>query len=767
MEQRVLEKKKACLFLDNTIQDMRQTAPVVLKADTSVVSSIVYIKATGYNIGDLRLSNIQIAENMATIGIWDLKHELGIAVEGVQLSSGVTHISVMIKRKELDMPFVYYRVDIGVENIDTSIFPAIDLCRFNVEMPEVSCDEVTNLKKGISVSQKGGIYNKAPYGIASELYKVKKGDVILLSSSVFEQGVTSKIAIYCSVLYDTRMNFVRNIVEEAIGKMVEYEVEADGFVRVSAVDNNEYQCVIVRYSNINDDNIELTKQHCDRPYYSIGKVDVYNGVQKDVTTCNYPDLSDRRVTKHEYYLLNYQDANFVIHRSYQYLAYIDNRGTMYFWGSSETNGIGIISYSKDGGKTLLPLKDNIATMNQQNWWKPYIHCMTVLDNGTILYSAPEQIVGVGTVRALYAIEGWEDGYIKDGKDGNGNLVTFGKKFMFSSESFVADRTDIPSIPVGNTILGYGRLMPGWNMAHHNNIVFISEYGAGTSRWTYLNRIRPDGTGGNNGLGINYHAWISFDYGKTFKCCFSARKTKADGSFAHLSDPETIHIHASCYDPYSRRFYLVTGDAARGAHEVGWNEKMVNNQSILMLPLEEMKAYYSRMSSVNSSENPNVYNDGTPVWNRCATSHIYSETTGESSAWWQFSGVYPRKKYLLLSSDHDVQQGLFRLVEDLADFSKSYVELHTNFEEKDLESTGRAYFSGPSMSVPANLDEPILSMVKHDNNGKSMLASNDDIYGATIIYRDINGYIGWGAQIFKLGNKLHITSGVEKGLSIEI
>ena len=88
---------------------------------------------------------------------------------------------------------------------------------------------------------------------------------------------------------------------------------------------------------------------------------------------------------------------------------------------------------------------------------------------------------------------------------------------------------------------------GWSINTHKNIILISEYGAkGDEAW--------GGTTLPVELSARY-AYMSLDYGKTWKTVFD--------TFDHIADTNGVHIHGICYDPYWERIWINCGDWVSG------------------------------------------------------------------------------------------------------------------------------------------------------------------------------------------------------------
>lgn len=133
----------------------------------------------------------------------------------------------------------------------------------------------------------------------------------------------------------------------------------------------------------------------------------------------------------------------------------------------------------------------------------------------------------------------------------------------------------------------------WGVDVYNNIVFLSEYG-------------------DRGKAVK--AYLSKDYGKTFKEVFDLSQD--------TSDPKNAHIHSSAYDPYRNWLWLTTGDASnsstRYSMDLGktWitlddndlNVRGVAYQQTTIIPMSDCVLFLSDRSRVD--DNPPMYNG---VW----------------------------------------------------------------------------------------------------------------------------------------------------------
>ena len=88
---------------------------------------------------------------------------------------------------------------------------------------------------------------------------------------------------------------------------------------------------------------------------------------------------------------------------------------------------------------------------------------------------------------------------------------------------------------------------GWSISTHKNIFVISEYGAkGDEAW------------GGATLPVELsarYAYLSLDYGKTWKTIFDTHD--------HIADANGVHVHGVCYDPYWERIWINCGDWVSG------------------------------------------------------------------------------------------------------------------------------------------------------------------------------------------------------------
>ena len=90
---------------------------------------------------------------------------------------------------------------------------------------------------------------------------------------------------------------------------------------------------------------------------------------------------------------------------------------------------------------------------------------------------------------------------------------------------------------------------GWSISIHKNIILLSEYGSkGDDPWGV------DGTTLPVELSARY-AYMSLDCGVTWTTIFDTHD--------HITDPNGVHIHSICYDPYWERIWVNCGDRVSG------------------------------------------------------------------------------------------------------------------------------------------------------------------------------------------------------------
>lgn len=598
--------------------------------------------------------------------------------------------------------------------------------------------------------------------------------------------------VVCCCSYDNDLNLNTRIENKDEYHLYHIATNSDSYLRVSCSDagKNTFRLLIIRNkeSMPTIKSIKSLKRCGDigetyrSQCFSASKVDGYNIA---ISSAKLPSLSKlKRVEVPIHFRYTSDDGEFSeedVSKS-AIFQFIDKRGYFYFsanigWVPGGNAKRTIFFYSDDDCKTFKLLWD-AKELLMDNWEIPVLH---VTDEGIILFTRSEEnSTGKANYKkqSVWAIEGWQQGSItEENKDELGNAVVIKRKFYLSYTEWVADREDLDfrqygqetwpdyGYLVGTSYAGTGRLHPGWSIMSYDNIVIISEYGQGDSYWQYKNMFKDVIVNGkhtvsgiNNGLGVSRHAWISFDYGKTFKICLDLHKRDETQRWYHCGDAECSHVHAVNYNPYDKRFYAVNGDLERGEDIIGYEDWMHPNQGILYISVEEMKKWYDNAAEVDNTKLPSELDteNTTPIWNRIPLPVWMDEGYGHTY-FLQFGTIEPYPNYTLFSTDCDKTIGFWRLQENKLDWC-----IDTRFGEKDKQ-VSRSHFGGDQQLLKGNIPR-IISVATHNTNSINYLLSCEDGNEYRVIYEDELKEMGWGCLHFYTPNGIYVRKGhSSKGL----
>ena len=196
-------------------------------------------------------------------------------------------------------------------------------------------------------------------------------------------------------------------------------------------------------------------------------------------------------------------------------------------------------------------------------------------------------------------------------------------FKFSYESSLNDWD--PAKPLwGNWVTG--GILSKYSYDIMENLVVITEYGAGTPVWWANQGIDK------NGNGVVGRAWISFDFGVTFKKFFDADRKKVgtsedDNNWFYWNSKYNrmqMHPHSIRIDKTRRMITICNGDG---------------DDFIFEVSIDAAKTWYDTAPAVDPDEKP-VYaeTDTFPEWSLFQTNYdssnpkifvsIYSGMTGQ-------------------------------------------------------------------------------------------------------------------------------------------
>lgn len=271
-------------------------------------------------------------------------------------------------------------------------------------------------------------------------------------------------------------------------------------------------------------------------------------------------------------------------------------GTMYFYNARDC----AIFKSDDDGVTFSTIVDKYS--HPGFWDTDDINtesrsAIVVLDNGELLFPIRHRgdnlIPGSTTRRERFFI-------LCRTTNGQTGLE---KCFTFSHEDTLRDwlpPTDPQYMWPNHSV---GCMLGDFTHDIKGNIIVITEYGAGTSKY-WSTQVPPVA---NNARGISGRAWVSFDFGVTWKKMFDADRKKvgteeADNNWYYFSSTyagKMRHMHGIAIDKYRDYVSLTNGD---------------NEDYIWRVTLDDLETWYNSAPAVNPDEKPEYKTTDTfPDW----------------------------------------------------------------------------------------------------------------------------------------------------------
>lgn len=616
----------------------------------------------------------------------------------------------------------------------------------------------------------------------SDFIEITKDDEIKIISTGNNSNNDIFGKVVCICIYDNNLQKVKTLIGSDQYNFSHIVADNEKFIRCSSVVGSGGSGLISFRLLINRIN-EVDKLSTINAIKKIGK-DAYN-----VSTTNIKKTGKEKIRTNNTKLpgigkLNKQELKInLIFNSIdgKYIDYIVNKAVLqwcdynnviYFsanighntelGGSDRT----ILFCSRDYGVTYELIYDAGEGVRLMQDWEAL--CLMVSEDGSIIFNRSEVDSDKNRYCSVYAIYGWKKGLINNGKDENGNNVIIDKKFNLSFQKYKATRQDLDFKQYGQTVwpdsgisLGSiqsanGRMMPGWSYNVYDNIVIITEYGEGDSKWCYENELIPVKKGDKwvvdnkrNGNGVSSKAWVSLDYGKTFKLFFDIHQKNSNKiGWKYCGDAELAHIHAINFNPYDNNFYITNGDISRTNDKIGYEDWMNPNQRILYINYEAIELWWSKTNAINPDIFPSIdnYNEVLPEWKSIILPKWYHEGFGYD-AQIQLSTIEPFPDYTLFATDSDVNIGFFRLFNGKLDFS-------FNSRLKDGDFNGRSHFGGGQQYLKAGTKR-LISLASHSATADSYIFSSEDGENIKLIYSGDRKELSWGMLHFFTENGVFV------------
>lgn len=278
------------------------------------------------------------------------------------------------------------------------------------------------------------------------------------------------------------------------------------------------------------------------------------------------------------------------------LCAVDKNGVMYFYNVNQK----CIFKSPDGGETFEVLFDANTTpevFNRTGTHSQARETIIPMDNGELLipFERVEEIFSTDPVDRNSV-------YHSVWVTGNGQ-TTISRAFKFSYESYLKDLD--PGDPQYLwPVTSSGAMLGHWTHDVMDNMIVITEYGESTSRYWY-----EQGQPGGNARGISGRAWVSFDYGITWKKMFDMDR-KIDGNPANEADNNWFyvdsfdgrmmaHMHSIHIDRLRRKVWLTNGDGSNYLYSVD---------------IDNLEAWYATAPAVDPEAKPAYLGTDTfPDW----------------------------------------------------------------------------------------------------------------------------------------------------------
>lgn len=272
-------------------------------------------------------------------------------------------------------------------------------------------------------------------------------------------------------------------------------------------------------------------------------------------------------------------------------------GVMYFYNAKDC----AVFKSEDGGATYSVICDKFShpgvwdTQDINTEGRSTIH---VLDNGELIFPIrvrgeiinPEINQNRYRYWTLYRTTGGQ--------------TDIAKCFEYSYESS-PDRPWLPDNDPQRTWPNHSGGCPLGDFTQMSNgpLIVVTEYGAGTS--IYWNSQVPPVP--NNGRGVSSRAWVSFDYGITWKKMFDGDR-KITGE--EESDNNWFYF-TSTYTAKMRHMHGIGLDKVRGLIDLTNGD---NEDYVWRISLDNLKTWYDAATAVDPNERPSYKTTDTfPVW----------------------------------------------------------------------------------------------------------------------------------------------------------
>jgi hypothetical protein len=676
----------------------------------------------------------------------------------------------------------YYVRAYAINSVDTSYGQQLSFTTSKYSI--INYDKTILTGKGYIVGNGNSLVVDPNYHYFSDFIRLAEGDTIRIYSTGNNLTNSTYGNVVCDCTYGANLDKITRLENTDTHNLSHVATAEEKYLRLSCATTglSSFKVTIKRTNSVTlPSTIKALKR-----LGTVGEANQLGNIYAQKVDSNKIILSNDKLPKLTPLNRSQIDVNFSftsadsVYKNFKVakgiLQWVDNRDRMFF-----TANIGwvtkkgmcdrtILFYSDDYCSTFKLLYDFKELMVQDF----EIPCVMVTDAGTILFTKSQNSVTSATLRphSVWAIEGWKNGTITNLLDGEGNAITIRRKFFLSYETWAADRADLDfaqynqvypkdGYALGGTYAGAGRLQPGWSYNCFGNIVFICEYGRGTSYWNYTNSLKASNKDGvysianlNNGLGVASKAWVSLDGGTTWKMFFDLRKLGSDNHWIHCGDAEMSHVHAVNYNPFEKKFYIVNGDKTRSSDKTGYESWMGPNPSICSISLADVQKYYNSASIVDADTYPELINTtNTPSWDVTKLPTWMKEDFGNESQL-QFTSIEPFDFGNLFSTDCAKVDGFFRALSSTKLTNLDWnMDTRISYAEKVFSQV--VHMGGGQQTIRAGQPR-LLSVVPADlNTAISYVFSTEDGSNWNTLYTDTLGEISWGVMLFYTKNGIYI------------
>lgn len=285
-------------------------------------------------------------------------------------------------------------------------------------------------------------------------------------------------------------------------------------------------------------------------------------------------------------------------------------GVMYFYNAKDC----AIFKSEDNGATFSTIVDKFShpgVWDTQDVNTESRSAIVVMDNGELLFPVRMR----GDVFSTDPVERRERYWcLYRTKNGQTDIE---KCFNFSHEDTIKDwlPTTDPQYKWPN--YSGGCMLGNFTHATYGSMIVITEYGMGTSKY-WLTQTPPVN---NNARGISARAWVSFDYGVTWKKMFDGDRKKSGTAesdnnwfyFTSTNAAKMRHMHGVDIDIVREVVNLTNGDA---------------EDYIWTISIDDLLTWYNSAPATSPTEKPEYKTTDTfPNW----TSHAIVPETGNSNS----------------------------------------------------------------------------------------------------------------------------------------